>query len=46
MVFYALVLQFYLKNGQKKKEDDTFLSKKTVEKVDFCRCKLQRESFE
>ena len=28
MVFYTLVLQFYLKNGQKKKEDDTFLRKK------------------
>ena len=28
MVFYTLVLQFYFKNGQKKKEDDPFLRKK------------------
>ena len=28
MVFYAFVLKFYLKTGQKKKEDDTFLCKK------------------
>ena len=27
MLFYTLVLQFYLKNGQKK-EGDTFLSQK------------------
>ena len=32
MVFYTLVLQFYFKSGQKKKEDDTFRSKKTEEK--------------
>ena len=31
-MFYTLVLQFYLKNEQKEKEDDTFLSKKTEEK--------------
>ena len=29
MVFYTLVLQFYLKIGQKKKENDAFLRKKT-----------------
>ena len=28
MVFHALVLQFYLKNGQKKKEDDNVQSEK------------------
>ena len=28
MVFHALVLQFYVKNGQKKKEDDNSLSEK------------------
>ena len=28
MVFYTLVLQFYQKNGQKKKQNDTFLRKK------------------
>ena len=28
MMFHFLVLQFYLKNGQKKKENDTFLGKK------------------
>ena len=27
-MFHFLVLQFYLKNGQKKKENDTFLGKK------------------
>ena len=27
MAFYTLVLQFCLRNGQKKKEDDTFLIK-------------------
>ena len=27
-----MVLQFYLKNGQKKKKDDIFLRKKTEEK--------------
>ena len=32
MVLCALVL-FHLKNGQKKKEDDTFLSKKTGRKT-------------
>ena len=33
MAFYTLVLQLYLKNEQKKKrEDDTFLTKKTREK--------------
>ena len=32
MVLYTLVLEFYLKNGEKKKEDDTFLRKKTEEK--------------
>ena len=41
-MFYALVLQFYFKNGQKKKEDDTFLSKKTVEKLDFCRMQIAK----
>ena len=29
MVFYTLVLRFYFKNGQKKKQDDAFLSAKT-----------------
>ena len=29
MVFRELVLQFYVKNGKKKKEDDKFLSGKT-----------------
>ena len=29
MMFHALVLQFYLKNGQKKKQDDVFLTEKT-----------------
>ena len=29
MVFYTLVLQFYFKNGQNKKQDDAFLSEKT-----------------
>ena len=33
MVYYALVLQFYLKNGHKQKKDDTFLSKKTEGKT-------------
>ena len=28
-MFYTLVLQFYLKIGQKKKENDAFLRKKT-----------------
>ena len=28
MRFYTLVLQFYLKNRQKKKENDIFLEKK------------------
>ena len=37
MVFQALVLQFYLKNGQKKKEDDNVQSEKTEEKRDICR---------
>ena len=32
MAFYTLVLQLYLKNEQKKREDDTFLTKKTKEK--------------
>ena len=32
MMFHFLVLQFYLKNGQKKKEDDTFLKQKAEEK--------------
>ena len=32
MMFHFLVLQFYLKNGQKKKESDTFLKKKAEEK--------------
>ena len=32
MAFYTLVLQLYLKNEQKKREDDTFLTKKTREK--------------
>ena len=32
MLFYTLVLQFYLKNGQKKEEDETFPRKKTQEK--------------
>ena len=37
MVFYTLVLQFYLENGQKKKkEDDTFLSKQTGGKSKQC----------
>ena len=36
MVFRALVLQFYFKNGQKKKEDDNFLSEKQEEKRDIC----------
>ena len=31
MVFYAFVLKFYLKTGQKKKEDDTFLCKKKTD---------------
>ena len=32
MVLYTLVLQFYLKNGQKKEEDMiTFLGKKLLE---------------
>ena len=31
MVFHFLLLQIYLKNGQKE-EDDTFLTKKTEEK--------------
>ena len=47
MVFYTLVLQFYFKNGQKKKHDDAFLSEKNRRKKrDTCRCKLQGESFE
>ena len=29
MVFRALVLQFYVTNGKRKKEDDNFLSEKT-----------------
>ena len=32
MAFYTLVLQLYLKNEQRKREDDTFLTKKTREK--------------
>ena len=32
MVFHALVLQFYLKNGQKKKEDDNVQSEKKQRK--------------
>ena len=32
MMFYFLFLQFYLKNGQCKKENDTFLKKKTEER--------------
>ena len=32
MMFHFLVLQFYLKNRQKKKENDTFLKKKAEEK--------------
>ena len=32
MAFYTLVLQLYLKNEKKKREDDTFLTKKTREK--------------
>ena len=32
MVFHFLVLQFYLKNGQRKKENDTFLKKKAEER--------------
>ena len=32
MAFYTLFLQLYLKNEQKKREDDTFLTKKTREK--------------
>ena len=32
MVFYTLILQFYLKMGKKKKEDDTFLRKTAEEK--------------
>ena len=32
MVFYTLVLQFYLKNGQKKK-DDMFWGKKNRRKA-------------
>ena len=31
MLFYTLVLQYYLKNGQRK-EDDTYLWKKADEK--------------
>ena len=31
-MFYFLFLQFYLKNGQSKKENDTFLKKKTEER--------------
>ena len=31
MRFYTLVLQFYLKNRQKKKENDIFLRKKKTE---------------
>ena len=33
MVFYSLVLQFYLKHGQKKKEDNTFPKKNAEEKL-------------
>ena len=29
MVFRASILQFYVKNGKRKKEDDNFLSEKT-----------------
>ena len=32
MIFHFLALQFYLKNGQKKKENDTFLRKKAEQK--------------
>ena len=32
MVFYTLILQFYLKMGKRKKEDDTFLRKTAEEK--------------
>ena len=57
MVFYTLVLQFFLKNGQKKKENDTFLRKKNRRKTIIIsvdgkvtvfpmKLKLQRESFE
>ena len=46
MVFRALVLHLYVKNGKKKKEDDNFLSEKTGGKRDICGCKLQGESFE
>ena len=46
MVFRALVLQLYVKNGKKKKEDGSFLIKKTGGKRDICGCKLQGESFE
>ena len=54
MLFYTLVLQFYLKNGQEK-EGDTFLSqkkpkrkqnkktKKTEKKRDSCRWKTSSE---
>ena len=31
-MFHFSVLQFYLKNGQKKKENDNFLKKKAEEK--------------
>ena len=32
MMFHFLVLQFYFKNGQNKKENDTFLKKEAKEK--------------
>ena len=34
MMFHFSVLQFYIKNGQKKKENDNFLKKKAEEKQD------------
>ena len=36
MVFYTLILQFYLKNEQRKKEGDTFLRKKNRRKTKLC----------
>ena len=44
MVFYALVLQLYLKNGRIL--FFPFWVKNPEEKRDICGCKLQRELFE
>ena len=49
MVFFTLESQFYLKNGQKKEENDTFLSIRSRRKTEQCYyqdiCSWKRDSF-